>query len=269
MRKRVQIALAVLLVVIAGIIGWQVLRGREPVYEGKGLTVWLEEYLAADNPFPVTEEKTATMGRAGIAIRHMGTNAVPFLMEMARAKDSVPKRLIEIIARHQSLIRWQLRTDHEKRQMAVFGFYALGSIGNEAIPALVTLLHDQDSDVRLSAADCLGNIGPEAKIAVPLLLPFVNDTNRIVAWDTTVNLGRIHMEPALVVPVLIERLSSSNAMRYRGTTIYALSKFGEHAKSAIPFIVPYLSDGNDDTRSEATNAIKAIDPEAAAKAGVK
>src|ERR1017187_8745077 len=34
MRKRVHIALAVLLVMLAGVIAWQVLREREPVYEG-------------------------------------------------------------------------------------------------------------------------------------------------------------------------------------------------------------------------------------------
>lgn len=37
MRKRVQIALAVLLVAILGMIMWQVVRLREPVYQGKPL----------------------------------------------------------------------------------------------------------------------------------------------------------------------------------------------------------------------------------------
>jgi len=35
MQKQVQIALAVLLVILAGVIGWQVLRLREPVFQGK------------------------------------------------------------------------------------------------------------------------------------------------------------------------------------------------------------------------------------------
>jgi len=34
MRKRVQIALAVLLVALAGVVVWQVMRLREPVYQG-------------------------------------------------------------------------------------------------------------------------------------------------------------------------------------------------------------------------------------------
>ena len=88
MRKRVQIALAVLLLAIGGMIAWQVLRLREPVYQGKTLNAWLQEYVAADNQFPVTEEKTATLRRAGDGIRRIGTNALPFLVQMVRAKDS-------------------------------------------------------------------------------------------------------------------------------------------------------------------------------------
>ena len=42
MRKRVYIALAVLLVTLAGVIAWQVRRLREPVYQGEPLSFWLE-----------------------------------------------------------------------------------------------------------------------------------------------------------------------------------------------------------------------------------
>ena len=49
MRKRLLIALTVLLATVAGVVGWQALRPqeREPVYEGKGLRVWLSEYFDA------------------------------------------------------------------------------------------------------------------------------------------------------------------------------------------------------------------------------
>jgi hypothetical protein len=44
MRKRVHIVLAVLLVALAGVIAWLGLRQREPVYQGKRLSVWLQGY---------------------------------------------------------------------------------------------------------------------------------------------------------------------------------------------------------------------------------
>lgn len=269
MRWPVKIVLAVVLLALASIICWQVLRVREPVYQGRTLSPWLQEYVSADS-LPLTDEKTATMNRAGNAVRHIGTNAVPFLVAMAGAKDSFLKRVIIIVVRNQSIIQVHLRTDKEKRQMAVFGFYALGPVGRDAVPALIDLVKDEDADVRITATDCLGNIGPDAKAAVPFLLPYLNSTNRMIAWDATVNMGRIHMEPALVVPVLVSNLTATNiSMRYHGTTIIALGKFGEHAKPAIPSIVAFLNDENEDNRSAATNALRLIDPEAAAKAGVK
>src|SRR5436309_9540046 len=44
--KRVQIALAVLLVAVGGVITWQALRLREPVYQGRPLIVWIKEGMS-------------------------------------------------------------------------------------------------------------------------------------------------------------------------------------------------------------------------------
>ena len=41
MRKQVQIALAILFVVLVSVMVWQGLRERKPVYQGKLLSVWL------------------------------------------------------------------------------------------------------------------------------------------------------------------------------------------------------------------------------------
>lgn len=52
MRKRVQIALAVLLVGVIGVIAWQVLRERESLYQGKGTKF---EVVGAVTPKDATE----------------------------------------------------------------------------------------------------------------------------------------------------------------------------------------------------------------------
>jgi hypothetical protein len=86
MRKRVQIALAVLLVVIVGGIAWLVWPAREPVYQGKGLRVWLQETRWATG----LEHGELNAGGVGVwvigprgdsdgsaeeAVRQIGTNA--------------------------------------------------------------------------------------------------------------------------------------------------------------------------------------------------
>ena len=60
---------------------------------------------------------------------------------------------------------------------------ALGKIGPpaaEAVPALAAALHDPDEDVRRSAADALGKIGPAAAEAVPALAAALHDPDRDV-----------------------------------------------------------------------------------------
>jgi HEAT repeat protein len=48
-----------------------------------------------------------------------------------------------------------------------------------------------------------------------------------------------------------------------------LGRFGADAHQAVPALVGLLSDANPFVRDAVSNALKEIDPEAAAKAGVK
>jgi HEAT repeat protein len=55
----------------------------------------------------------------------------------------------------------------------------------------------------------------------------------------------------------------------RFNAVRALVQFGPKAKLAVPALVELLNDPNAGVRGSATDSLKAIDPEAAAKAGVK
>ena len=79
MRKRLQIALALFLVSIAGVIAWQALRPREPVYGGKPLSVWLKSF---DLDVPKAEVDVASD-----AVRQIGTQSLPMLLEMISSED--------------------------------------------------------------------------------------------------------------------------------------------------------------------------------------
>jgi HEAT repeat protein len=267
-RKRAKTTLAFLFVALASVAVWQGLREREPVFQGKSLRAWVRDF---DDPNTLVWNGKASEKhvRAAEAIRRMGTSAVPFLVEMARAKDSRLERLVQTVALNQRLIRARLWTDKERHAWAVFGFQALGPVGVDAVPALVGLLHDKDLYVQMTAADCLGNIGPAADAAIPVLLQFLNDTNRIIAGKMAGTLGRIHTRPALVVPVLREKLAAPNTMFWRGIVMQALSSYGGNAKEAISSLEPFLKDADRFVRSAATNAIKAVEADAAAKAGLK
>jgi HEAT repeat protein len=78
----------------------------------------------------------------------------------------------------------------------------------------------------------------------------------------------IHAEPQLVVPALVKSLSDTNYSVRMLATI-GLGYFGTNAQQAVPALVPMLSDPDLDIRRTAAYDLEAIDPGAAAKAGVK
>jgi HEAT repeat protein len=260
MTKQSRILLALLLSGLLGLITYEMVRTREPMYHGKSFRAWLEKATAA-GPMSVADTNCVQ------ALQQFGATTVPTLLEMVRVTDSPLKHAWINLVRAQSLISVHLHTADEYHDMACFGFYALGPVGKEAVPELLALLDGTNQDVSAVAITCLGNIGPEANSAVPHLIRFMNDPDRIVRFGTTVTLSRIHMRPELVVPVLVTNLSPTNAIL--PTTINALAAFGEAAKPAVPILLTLLNQENDYVREATTNALKAIDPEAAAKAGVE
>lgn len=70
------------------------------------------------------------------------------------------------------------------------------------------------------------------------------------------------------MPALVTCLSNNDLFAHY-TAADALGKFGTDAKPAIPALIALLNDPLGLARQAATNALLQIDPEAAAKAGVK
>ena len=270
MRNKYRILLAVLLVAFFGALAWLVLIPHEPVYKGRTLASWLDEFGTNYSAiFQATKEATLQTDCC-IAIQRIGTNAVPTLVNMASSHDSNLESNLVVLARRLTSVH--LHTDQEYHIRARLGFFALGPLGKDAVPSLIDLLGDKDPEIQITTIACLGNIGPAANAAVPALIPFLSDTNQSVRLGATRTmatrtLGSIHSEPGLVVPLLIKDLNASNPQL--AITISALGQFGKDAKPAVPALLQYLSNQNGMIWRETINALKAIDPEAAAKAGIK
>ena len=167
MRKRVHIALAVLLVSLAGVIAWQVLHLREPVYQGKRLSSWLEAYklhgVAGVETWQVREEQQ----KADEAVRQAGTNALPTLLRMLRAKDSALKVKLMDLAARQHFIRIKYTPAEELNYRACWAFGVLRGKARSAIPALMEIANKNISrDSQYYAIAALASIGPPAKAAM-------------------------------------------------------------------------------------------------------
>jgi HEAT repeat protein len=259
MPKRVQIALAVVLVALAGVMLWQVSPPREPVYEGKRLRRWLKAYATPGGPEAFADE----------AVRQAGTNAIPRLLSLLRFEDSALKVKFMDLMRQQHIITIEFTTAAAWNWVGAKGFEALGTNAQSATSALIQIARQNISpSSRYYAIDALGFIGPPAKEAVPSLLQWATNTNGHVLCSAMRALGRIREEPDLVLPVLTNALHSAVPV-VRMNAVSALGELGPGAKAAVPALVEMFNDWVPDVRRNATNALKQINREAPAGAGVE
>jgi len=176
MRKRIAIASASLLLLLVGTVAWEVWREREPVYQGKRLSVWLEGPPDADSISPETET----------AIRAMGTDALPALLNMVRIRNTLFRKVLSGLSGEQNWFRIHIRPVEEIHEMACCGFMVLGPAAKPAVPRLARLLEDKDPEVRCAAAACLGYLGQTSEDAVPELVAYLSQLLRTKTgsrWD--------------------------------------------------------------------------------------
>jgi HEAT repeat protein len=263
-KRGLRITFAVIFLAILGICLWSALPPREPSYKGKPLSVWLQEYSMEHTGPPLDDERDG-------AIRHIGTNAIPILLQMLRASDSPLKtRCIELIYR-QNLVKIRVASAGVKNLEAFQAFRALGADASNAVPELIEIYNEKispSSQVRTAAS--IGSIGPSAMSAIPSMLGGLTATNEdgYVRLITVWALGKIHSDPGLVVPELVKFLHDPDTLNCTYAA-GALGEFGTNAESAVPYLTTILNDKRRAIRDAATNALKQIDPEAAARAGVK
>ena len=119
---------------------------------------------------------------------------------------------------------------------------------------------------RSLAARVIGEFGPPAKAAVPALIRALQGSDTSVHEAAIAALGRIHSDPETVIPLLTACLDNENL---NDEAAGALAHYGSLAKPAVPKIIPLLKARDKDAREAAHKALLAIDPDAAAKAGVK
>jgi len=130
--------------------------------------------------------------------------------------------------------------------------YALGNIGDyRAIPGLLKLLEDSKSSVRRMAADALGKIGDDR--AIPGLLKLLEDSKSSVRKSAAGALGNIGDDRA--IPRLLKLVEDSDA-DVRGMAADALGKIGDDR--AIPGLLKLLEHSHSDVRKNAVDALGKI-----------
>ncbi len=245
--------LAVLLVAAFG--GWMGLllgpNENDAVYEGKPVSYWLAHYQPDVNETSAPDEP-----RIEAVLREAGTNALPALLRMLRARDSSLALKLAALAQKQHLITIHFVPATRRNDQAVAAFELLGSSASNAVPALIKNLDEKRSfESEDCAASALGSIGSPAAAAGPALLQAATNSDVSLRYISFRALGRIQAEPGLVVPALIRGMNDpAPVVRYMA--VESLGHYGPAAELAVPALLAAKGDSRIDSGGRRGNSLE-------------
>jgi len=283
---------------------------KEPEYNGKALSEWLvelqgdlsdQEVIAATgqnmDPAKLIDQKKS---RAREAIRQIGTNAIPTLVDLLGVTDE--NRLVVLRKLKSAELRKWIHAESAFNsvlsEMALEGFGILGTNAVPAIPQIGKLFNKVETCSE--AAQALVLLGPDGVVALTNgLASKNNDIRGITLWAIGEKSGmdsntmmRImlnglkdpdsnnradaarflaHKDPVVAIPALVPMLDD-DAAYVVDYAARALSSYGPAAKVAIPKLFTLYTNAvvqRDKTKIDTIQlmpALKAIDMEAAKQA---
>lgn len=206
-QKRKTIAAALLILIVAGLVYlcWP----QGPFYHGRSLKAWLQDFtnpLRHSSGIPLrnlSAEMGARMEGAQRAVKAIGTNAIPTLLQYVQAKDSGVTRMVPGPIGPRSFVGDWFPSAREKHAMAEAGFTILDKDALPARPALVALTRDNDPTVRMTAFECLFfMVQPDYKTLTTILVPFGHDPDR---YNRKKAAEHMRMYLALITPEEAEK----------------------------------------------------------------
>jgi hypothetical protein len=269
---------------------------REPEYDGKKLSEWLEICTYQDAKSPVRQ-------RGEEAIRHIGTNGLPWLLHWMDYEIPGWKRKL-LYSKYWRTVPAPLAHRIAKRDRLAFdmlaGFRILGPAATPAIPDLMRKLDTWPHRSSDRAFGSLGYIGGDALFPllciatnrnrplplrqkametiaygkfnldtgkedesspfVPVLTPYLVEDGMDEATMTAI-MSRCGTTPDVALQILTQAESSKSA-HVREWAVHLVGTFRTNATpEAIPELLKFLRDPDLKVREEATNAILKIAPE--------
>jgi hypothetical protein len=273
-RKRIiWIALIILAALFICIVCFTPTTRQEPVYQGKTLTQWLNR-LDDGEAFGISSSSLPTFSRAQIeaadAIRAIGTNALPFLLEDIHAHPSEQALRFKLLGKLHMADLWigfgrktyfaaDVTSEDRIRWRAAQGLAALGPLAKPAIPELTRLLFTNyfHSSIKDSAY-ALAGIGADG---IAVLTNSIQPTNEWSGMCAIWALGQHPTAGTNVIPFLINATTSSSEGTACGA-IQVLGLFHVDGEHVIPALKNALNSSNAAVRHDATNALAEFGPEA-------
>ncbi len=242
MSKRAGILIATV-AVISAVTGTWLAWNREPVYQGKSLTAWLEEIDYQQSP---RDEKSSN---AIEAVRQIGTDALPRLLKMLQARDSVFKLTAMKFLNRQKLLKIRIHgADHWKRR-ARRGLWALGPKAEPAIPILEQQFFSGNDDQ--GSAAVLAAIGPAALPVFEKAMTNGNSQVRqgVLAFWVATN----YLHDA--APIIARMVKNDPDYGLRSWAAIVLAKTGQYEELVVPALLLGMKYPENDTRADSARAL--------------
>ncbi len=172
--KRPQLILAAAAIII-GLFWFTYTQDREPRYQGRPLSEWMRLYT------PLRPDTTVKPEDAADRLRHIGTNALPFLRSWVQELQDVPPRRQRL---YTAVWGWSYKTPgryvlleliggrHLRALRALWALQILGETARDAVPDLVRVAREGQVRTATSAVTALGYLGKDALL--PLLSMITN-----------------------------------------------------------------------------------------------
>lgn len=142
----------------------------------------------------------------------------------------------------------------------------LATLPGTVVPALIRALDQPEPEVQRISLGVLSAMGPKASAAIEPLTAFMDKADPILRSQVTTTLARIQPESAVAVSRLAEALTKPYDAHARSMAARELGAMGPAARAAIPAFVDAWEKRM--LTIEDAQAMYAIDPEAAANAGI-
>lgn len=248
---------------VIALLAWSLLPSPEPAYNGKTLSAWAQQY---GSNFWSGAHDEAAKREAEIAIQQIGTNAVPYLLDMIRVRDSGVKNRLRAVIPESWYFKLHISDKLSHQIIRRYGAYGLGALGTNATAAFSALIevatHHPDEDGRYAAVLAMRLMGAAAEPVIPFLIQcLTNDVSRIRS-DAVFGLAHMQRQPEIIVPVLIKHLEFATASPYgfeQFAGIESLAEFGTNARPARLLISSFLTNQDQIIRRSASNALLRID----------
>ena len=268
MNKRLRIFIGFLLVTGFGLLVWRASGRREPVFEGRTLTSWLDHHVGTSAARPSYD--SPGWQKADLALRRIGTNGIPTLLDMIRAKDPpLPvMKLLQVAGRYR-WTRIQYHSALERNEEAEFAFRVLGTKAVSAVSQLSKIYEENVSpSSQMCAALALGYIGRGAQAALPGLIRDFTHTDADVRSYAVLAVASIGGEPDVVLQPLTRALKDPS-VNVRWEALVGLSNLESRGRPAVPEILKMFSDpgmvGSSSITQQVENTLWRIAPEKVGK----